>query len=296
MHTKSLLFAALAFCGLMAAGHADAQTINCQVYASQPASTFFAVGATPVLPCDRTGAPWVNAPTAAGGTSSNFGAAFPAAGTAAGFTDGTNMQAAKVDGNKYVDIDIQTFTASLPSGTNVIGHVIADTGSTTAVTALPALPAGSNVIGHVIADTGSTTTVTALPAIPAGTNLIGSVNVAAAATGGCTPAHLLSGASTNATVIKASAGTLCKLSAINTTATLYYLKFYNVTTGPTCNSDTVVATYPVPASTTGAGVEVNLGPFGEAYTTGIAFCLTAGLADNDNTNAATGIAISYSSK
>src|SRR5437016_2298610 len=37
----------------------------------------------------------------------------------------------------------------LPAGSNVIGHVIADTGSTTAVTALPALPAGSNVIGHV---------------------------------------------------------------------------------------------------------------------------------------------------
>lgn len=263
--SKHLIFAAMAFCGLIAAGRADAQTINCQVYASQPASTFFAVGATPVTPCDRTGAQWVNATPAVGGA------------TAANQTNGAQL-------------------TGIVAGTAVIGHVIADTGSTTAVTALPALPAGTNVIGHVIADTGSTTAVTALPAIPAGTNLIGGVNVLAAATGGCTPAHLLSTASTNATVVKGSAGTLCKLSAINTTASLYYLKFYNVASGPTCASDTVVATYPVPASTTGAGVEVNLGPFGEAYTVGIGFCLTGALADNDNTNAATGVVISYSSK
>lgn len=64
----------------------------------------------------------------------------------------------------------------LPAGTAVIGHVIADTGSTTAVTGNvtvvqptgtnlhvdvdTALPAGTNVIGHVIHDTGSTTAVT----------------------------------------------------------------------------------------------------------------------------------------
>lgn len=71
-------------------------------------------------------------------------------------------------------------SAALPAGTNVIGHVIADTGSTTAVTALPALPTGANVIGHVIADTGSTTAVTALPSIPAGTNMIGSASERAA--------------------------------------------------------------------------------------------------------------------
>jgi hypothetical protein len=61
---------------------------------------------------------------------------------------------------------------TLGAGSAVIGHIIADTGSTTAVTSLPALPAGTNVIGHVIndassavighviADTGSTTAVT----------------------------------------------------------------------------------------------------------------------------------------
>jgi hypothetical protein len=64
---------------------------------------------------------------------------------------------------------------ALPSGANVIGHVIADSGSTTAVTSLPALPAGANVIGHAIIDSGSTTAITALPALPAGTNNLGFV-------------------------------------------------------------------------------------------------------------------------
>lgn len=120
------------------------------------------------------------------------------------------------------------------------------------------------------------------------------VNLQSSTLGGCTPAKTLSAATTNSTSIKGSVGTLCKMITINTTATLYYLKMYNTAAAPTCNSDTVVATYPVPPSN--GGVAVNLGPFGEAYTAGIGFCLTANLADNDNTAAATGVTISYSSK
>ena len=112
--------------------------------------------------------------------------------------------------------------------------------------------------------------------------------------GGCTPAKTLSAASTNATNIKASAGTLCKMVAVNTAATIYYLKLYNTAGAPTCNSDTVVGTFPVPPSN--GGIAIPLGPFGEAYSTGIGFCLTGALADNDNTSAATGVAISYSFK
>lgn len=74
-----------------------------------------------------------------------------------------------------------TGQVALATGSNVIGHVISDTGSTTAVTQATgtnlhtvvdsgtitsvtsitnALPTGANVIGHVIVDTGSTTAVT----------------------------------------------------------------------------------------------------------------------------------------
>lgn len=128
-----------------------------------------------------------------------------------------------------------------------------------------------------------------------GTFAVQSTNTAGT-TGGCTLGKTLSAASTNATSVKGSAGTLCSLTVINTTATLYYLKFYDKATAATCNSDTVLQTIPVPASLSGAGVAVPVGPYGWAFPTGITFCLTGALADNDNTNAATGVAINYSYK
>lgn len=112
--------------------------------------------------------------------------------------------------------------------------------------------------------------------------------------GGCTPTKTNSAASTNATVILAAPGLLCKMVAINTTSTVYYLKFYNTASAPTCNSDTVVAVYPIPP--TNGGVAIPLGPFAENYSTGISFCLTGAGADNDNTNAATGVYLSHSYK
>lgn len=118
------------------------------------------------------------------------------------WTEGNQvLESVDLSGNQRVKVN-----AALPAGTNVIGHIIADTGSTTvvtgnvtvvqptgtnlhavidsgtlttvstvtAVTAITnALPAGSNVIGHVIADTGSTTAVTGNVTVvqPTGTSL-----------------------------------------------------------------------------------------------------------------------------
>jgi hypothetical protein len=121
-------------------------------------------------------------------------------------------------------------------------------------------------------------------------------NLAATSTGGCTPGHTLTAASTNATNITNAAATLCFISAINTTTTIEYLKLYNKASTPTCNSDTVVATYPIPpAPTSGlaSGVAPSFGAFGMAFSAGVSFCVTSGIADNDNGNAVTGIAISY---
>lgn len=116
-------------------------------------------------------------------------------------------------------------------------------------------------------------------------------------TGGCTPSVYRSLATNNATNIKASAGTLCKLVALNSTSTIYYVRLYNLSAAPTCSSGTgEVASYPIPANTSGAGIAVPIGPFGEAYSTGLGFCLTGGGAANDNTSAATGVTLSYSFK
>lgn len=96
-----------------------------------------------------------------GGTSSNFAATFPTAGTAIGATDGTNMQPLKVDASKNLFVAVNT---ALPAGTNVIGHVITDTGSTTAVT-------GTVTISGTVTANAGTNLNTSLLALESGGNL-----------------------------------------------------------------------------------------------------------------------------
>lgn len=92
--------------------------------------------------------------------------------------------------------------------------------------------------------------------------------------------RLLSAASTNATSLKGSAGTLYSLYVVNLNAAVRYLKFYNKASSPTVGTDTPVATFPIPASTTGAGFAINFGP-GFDFATGIAYATTTGVADSD---------------
>lgn len=99
----------------------------------------------------------------------------------------------------------------------------------------------------------------------------------------------LSAASNNATIVKASPGTLFQVIAINTTATIYYLKFYNVITTPAPATDTVVLTIPVLVSTVGPTI-ISI-PSGLAFNVGIGFALVGAIGDTDNSNAATGVAI-----
>lgn len=92
--------------------------------------------------------------------------------------------------------------------------------------------------------------------------------------------RLISAASTNATSLKASAGTLYSITAVNLNAAVRYLKLYNKASAPTVGTDTPVATIPIPASTTGAGFTVEF-PFGFDFATGIAYALTTGAGDAD---------------
>jgi hypothetical protein len=92
--------------------------------------------------------------------------------------------------------------------------------------------------------------------------------------------RLISAASTNATSLKASAGTLYMIHAVNLNAAVRYLKLYNKASSPTVGTDTPVATLPIPASTTGAGFALDFGP-GFDFATGIAYALTTGAGDAD---------------
>lgn len=95
--------------------------------------------------------------------------------------------------------------------------------------------------------------------------------------GGATPYRLISAASTNATSVKASAGQIYSIAAMNTNAAVRYLKLYNLASAPTVGTSTPVQVYALPPS---GGVTLSL-PVGMAFSTGIALATTTGAADTD---------------
>ena len=102
------------------------------------------------------------------------------------------------------------------------------------------------------------------------------------------PVKFLSAASTNSNLVIAG-NTLLKSGVVgNSTATAYFLKFYNKATAPTCGTDVPKWTVPVPAN---ADVSLSIDPGGLMFPLGLGICLTGAIADADTTSAAAGIAI-----
>jgi hypothetical protein len=95
----------------------------------------------------------------------------------------------------------------------------------------------------------------------------------------------LSTASNNQTLVATGGRALFDITAFNTNAATAYLKFYNKATAPTCGTDIPIAVIPlvqnIPVNSTSI--------VGRLFNLGLGFCIVAGLADNDNTNATTGI-------
>jgi hypothetical protein len=117
---------------------------------------------------------------------------------------------------------------------------------------------------------------------------------AAKTSGGFTPGKLISAATTNATSVKGSAGTLGFLAASNINASPRYLKLYDKATSPTVGSDTPVAVFVIPGATTGTGTNLALPTYGLQFTLGIALAITTGVADADTgAVAASEIVVNY---
>jgi hypothetical protein len=107
-----------------------------------------------------------------------------------------------------------------------------------------------------------------------------------------TACNILSGASTNSTSCKGSAGNVYGFDVYNTTTTVYYLRLYNTASAPTCSSATgFIRSVPIPpaASAGLVGGIVSNQIDGVNYGTGIGYCITGGSSSTDNTNAATGV-------
>lgn len=106
---------------------------------------------------------------------------------------------------------------------------------------------------------------------------------------GIVAGHWLSAADNNATLVKAAPAQLFGIIVVNTTATDYFLKVYDKVSAPAPASDTgrIILSIPVRGDDK---AEVII-PQGVATSAGLGFALVGGIADNDNTAAATGVAI-----
>lgn len=105
-----------------------------------------------------------------------------------------------------------------------------------------------------------------------------------AAAGGATPYKNID-VDESEDAVKASAGKLYWLHAMNLTASVVYLKFYNATVASVTVGTTVPdLTFPIPTmgDTNGAGFAINFGDAGLQFSTAITVAATTGLADNNS--------------
>jgi hypothetical protein len=131
-----------------------------------------------------------------------------------------------------------------------------------------------------VSQVGTATVTFTQPALVAGSALFGDVaqQYRGSATGAASGTHLVSAATTNPTVVKASAGRLLGYVLANNAATMVYVKFHNQTTTPTAGTG-VVRSVGIPAGRT---ITFSL-EGGIAFSTGIGLTTVTGAADANNT-------------
>lgn len=100
--------------------------------------------------------------------------------------------------------------------------------------------------------------------------------------------NVVTAASTNSAVVKATAGMLYEITISNPTATAAYVKLYNKTTAPTVGTDVPVFTQAVAAGST---VALSFGQVGKRFATGIGIACTAAAAATDTGVSVAGIQI-----
>ena len=144
------------------------------------------------------------------------------------------------------------------------------------------LGAGTAGIGKLTANSGVDIGDVDVTSISAGSNLIGDVGIQGRATGGTTTFRSID-LDESEEEVKATAGTIYSIHAMNLTTGILYLKLYNLTAAnTTVGTSTPTHTYPIPANadTDGAGFTFSI-PQGIAFSTAISAAVTTGVADAD---------------
>lgn len=126
---------------------------------------------------------------------------------------------------------------------------------------------------------GQTTKANSAPVTLASDDtILSGIPVTPATSGGLTVYHLVSAATTNATVVKASAGQLYGWYIFNNASSMRKLVFHNSSSSPTAGAS-IFFTLNIPA-----GSAANLsGAIGIAFSSGIAITTVTDLADNGTT-------------
>lgn len=208
-----------------------------------------------------------------------------------------------------------------PGTTNAVfvSNTLTGVGNNADAIAVTAAPnAGSPVIDYLFGFNGTTwdrlrvghgtaaaalrvelpTDGTGVVGLNAGTQLIGKAGIdqttlgvtngvspVATTTGGATTTGNIAANNTTAVVVKSGATTLYGVQMAGLGSAPAYLKLYNATSA-TCGSGTPVKRLMIPAASTaanGAGSNINFGPVGVAFGTGLTYCITTGITDADTT-------------
>jgi len=149
---------------------------------------------------------------------------------------------------------------------------------------VPTYIAGVRPVGNAaplpVSVSGTVATSFTQPALVAGTAAIGDVGIQyrANATGAASGAHIVAAATTNATIVKGSAGRVLGWSLANTNAAWRYVKLHNQTTTPTAGTGVVRTIGIAPNSVSDFSIEGGI-----AFTTGIGLTTVTGSADADTT-------------
>jgi hypothetical protein len=208
--------------------------------------------------------------------------------TAQGTLDGTNWVA--LSGTGLLNINTGAYSATVASAAT--GMFQADVSGF----AQFRLTANAAVTGTAVVTLRATSTAAMFAldnALPTGTNSIGTVQLGNTANttpilanpGTPTVFNLTAAATTNATSVKATAGTLYSIVLTNYSAAPKFFKLYNKASAPTVGTDIPLETFEVAANASRA---IDFGPLGLRYSTGIAYAMTGAQADADTTALAAG--------
>lgn len=227
-----------------------------------------------------------------GGTSSNFGAGFPTAGTAIGFTNGTTMATGYVTSAPITD-------NMVPPAANVLHvmnyNLVYNSGTSSWDRAISVLPGTAGVASTQVLTVQGIASMTALQVAQAtaanfnATVVNGgtfAVQPLPSTAGGLLVYFVQPTAGDNHANIKNGAGQVYKISVTNNSATPNYLRLYDAASGFNgCNSATNLKyQIAIPASTVIGGISDSW-DMGMAFTSGISICVTSGYSTIDTMNA-----------